>query len=60
MKRPSWLPVPAFALRLVLGEMAKELILSGQRVVPKRLLESGYDFLYLDAKSALREILMEN
>ena len=60
MKRPSWLPVPTFALRLALGEMAKELILSGQRVVPKRLLESGYDFLYLDAKFALREILMEN
>ena len=60
MKRPSWLPVPGFALRLVLGEMAKELILSGQRVVPKRLLESGYNFLYLDAKSALREILTEN
>jgi uncharacterized protein (TIGR01777 family) len=60
MKRPSWLPVPTFALRLALGEMAKELILSGQRSVPKRLLESGYDFLYLDAKFALREILMEN
>jgi uncharacterized protein (TIGR01777 family) len=57
MKRPSWLPVPGFMLRLILGEMAKELILSGQRAVPKRLLESGFEFLYPDAESALRKIL---
>jgi hypothetical protein len=57
MRRPSWLPVPGFALRLLLGEMAKELILSGQRAMPKRLLDSGYEFEYPDAESALREIL---
>jgi uncharacterized protein (TIGR01777 family) len=44
IKRPSWLPLPDFLLRLLLGEMARELILSGQRAMPKRLLESGYDF----------------
>jgi uncharacterized protein (TIGR01777 family) len=60
MRRPSWLPVPGFALRLLLGEMAKELILSGQRAVPKRLLDSGYEFKYADAESALREILIES
>jgi uncharacterized protein (TIGR01777 family) len=57
MRRPSWLPIPGFVLRPALGEMAKELILSGQRAMPKRLLESGYEFLYPDAESALREIL---
>jgi len=57
LRRPSWLPVPGFALRLLLGEMAKELILSGQRAVPKRLLDSGYEFKYPDAEPALREIL---
>jgi uncharacterized protein (TIGR01777 family) len=60
MRRPSWLPVPGFALRLFLGEMAKELILSGQRAMPKRLLESGYEFLYPQAELAVLEILEPN
>lgn len=60
MRRPSWLPVPGFVLRVFLGEMAKELILSGQRAMPKRLLESGYEFLYPQAELALREILEPN
>ncbi len=57
MKRPSWLPVPSFLLRLMLGKMAEELILSGQRAAPKRLLECGYEFLFPEAESALGEIL---
>ena len=57
MRRPSWLPVPGFLMRLLMGEMAEELLLSGQRVVPKRLLEAGYEFQYPGAGSALREIL---
>lgn len=57
MKRPAWLHVPGFALSLFLGEMAQELILSGQRAMPKRLLESGYEFSYADAESALAQIL---
>lgn len=43
--RPSWLPVPAFALKLALGaEMAEETVLASQRAAPARLLESGYEF----------------
>lgn len=57
MKRPSWLPVPSFLLSLLLGGMANELILSGQRIMPTRLLESGYEFLHTNAESALEEIL---
>jgi len=57
IKRPSWLHIPGFFLRLFLGQMAEELILSGQRALPKRLLESGYEFLYSDLESALKEIL---
>ncbi len=54
--RPSWLPVPAFALRTVLGEMST-LILDGQRVVPERLTrESHYSFKYPSLESALRQI----
>jgi uncharacterized protein (TIGR01777 family) len=57
MKRPSWFPVPGFVLRPVFGEMAKEMLLSGQRVVPRRLLEAGYRFVYPQAELALNEIL---
>jgi len=55
--RPSWLHAPAFMLRLMLGEMAKELLLSGQRVLPDRLTRSGYAFKYPDAYSALQSIM---
>jgi uncharacterized protein len=55
--RPSWLPVPGFALRMLLGEMAEELILSGQRALPARLLQAGYAFHYPSARDALQNIL---
>ena len=55
--RPSWLPVPGFALRMLLGEMAEELILSGQRALPTRLLEAGYAFHYPSARGALENLL---
>jgi uncharacterized protein (TIGR01777 family) len=60
MKRPSWLPVPGFLLRLLFGAMAKETLLSGQRVVPSRLLDSGFQFLYPELESAFKEILGKN
>lgn len=47
LHRPALLPVPAFALRLVVGEFAGE-ILGSQRVIPKRLLESGFHFDHAD------------
>lgn len=57
--RPCWLPVPGFLLRLFLGEKAKEMLLSGQKVLPQGLLKAGYEFLYPDLDEALREILGE-
>lgn len=57
MKRPSWFPVPGFVLKIALGEMARELILSGQRAVPKRLAEAGFEFCFLELETALRDIL---
>ena len=57
LKRPSWFPVPAPMLRLLFGEMADELILSGQRGRPKRLLEAGFEFQYPEVETALRDIL---
>jgi uncharacterized protein (TIGR01777 family) len=55
--RPSWLPVPGFALELLLGEAA-QVVLTGQRVLPKRTLEVGYSFQYPELKPALRQILV--
>lgn len=58
LKRPSWAPVPAFVLKLILGEMS-EMVLTGQRVVPKRLLESGFRFRYERLDDALRALLRD-
>ena len=60
MKKPAWLPVPGFMLRLFLGEMATELILSGQRALPERLQQSGFQFQYPDLESALSKILSQD
>lgn len=53
LHRPALIPAPAFALRLALGEMADALLLASQRAVPKKLLESGYQFQHPDLRSAL-------
>jgi uncharacterized protein (TIGR01777 family) len=52
--RPTPFPVPAFALRLVFGEMADGTLLSSARVRPRRLLESGYSFRHPRLEDALR------
>lgn len=54
--RPSWLPVPGFAVRLLVGEMA-DMVVTGQRVIPKRALELGYRFQHPSLEPALRGIL---
>jgi uncharacterized protein len=57
LHRPTLFPVPAFALRLGLGEMADELLLAGSRALPKRLLDAGFQFQYPDLESALHALL---
>jgi uncharacterized protein len=56
MNRPSWLPVPDFALEALLGEAA-QVVLEGQRVLPKHTLDSGYQYQYPTLKQALEEVL---
>ncbi len=56
MHRPYYLPVPGFALRLLFGEVST-VVLEGQRVLPTRLLESGYKFEYPRIDMALEDIL---
>ncbi len=58
MRRPALFPAPSFGLRLVLGEFAGN-ILNGQRVAPRRMLESGFMFEFPEIESALRDILKE-
>jgi hypothetical protein len=55
--RPSLLPTPAFVLRALLGEMADALLLSGQRVLPKKALETGYRFSHPYLDQTLASIL---
>jgi uncharacterized protein (TIGR01777 family) len=56
MGRPSFMPTPGFLLRLALGEMS-DLVLAGQRVVPKRALEYKFAFQYPELECALRNVL---
>ncbi|MBE0684878.1 MAG: TIGR01777 family protein [Anaerolineaceae bacterium] len=55
LKRPYWFPVPAFGLRLILGEKSA-LVLEGQKVYPGKLLDHGFEFKYPDIESALKNI----
>ena len=57
LRRPTLLPMPAFAARLAFGEVADALLLSSQRVEPARLLASGYRFRHPDLEPALRSLL---
>lgn len=50
------LPMPAPVMRAMVGEMADELLLTGQRVLPQRLLDAGFSFQYPDIDSALAAI----
>lgn len=56
--RPSWAPVPAFVLRLMLGEMAG-MLLTGQRAVPARLAAAGYRFRHPALAGALEAVFRE-
>ena len=58
LHRPAVLPVPGFALKVALGEVA-DVLLTGQHVVPKRALEAGYRFQFPELEWALRDILGE-
>lgn len=56
LHRPAFAPAPAFALRLLLGEMADALILGGQRVLPAKATRDGFQFRFSDLDSALQQI----
>ena len=55
--RPTVLPVPSFALKLALGEFGRSSVVGGQRALPVRLQETGYEFTHENLPSALRAAL---
>ena len=56
LKRPSWLPVPGFAIEALLGDGAV-VVLEGQKVVPQQTLNSGFNYEYETIEPALAQIL---
>ena len=56
LRKPAFMHIPAFAFRLQLGEGAK-ILLEGQRVLPKRLLESGFTFRFAEIEKALEDLV---
>ena len=58
LRRPAFFPVPAFALKLLVGkEMAQQLLLQGQRVLPKKLEQYGFQFRFSQLDEALSNLL---
>jgi uncharacterized protein (TIGR01777 family) len=56
LNRPAFLKTPAFAVKMLFGEMGKALLLEGQKVLPTKLLTAGYKFKYENLNDALSEI----
>ena len=57
LSRPTIFPIPAFAIKLMFGEMGEALLLGGQRVAPVRLVGGGFEFSYPQLQAALGHIL---
>ncbi len=57
LHRPSWLHIPAFVLKGLLGEMAREMLLQGQKVIPARLMQSGFEFKHKELKESLLDLM---
>lgn len=57
LNRPTILPIPEFAIKMLFGEMGEALLLEGARVHPQKLLDAGFEFDYTDLESALKHAL---
>lgn len=60
LHRPAILPIPAFALKLALGQMAEETLLSDQQVLPTKLQSTNFPFHHPTIEAALRDLLSQN
>ena len=59
LRRPSWIHVPAYILKLALGEMAEPLLLHGQKMIPQKLVDAGFKFQFPKLEDALRNLLIQ-
>jgi uncharacterized protein len=57
LNRPIWLPIPRFVLRLIFGDMAKEVILANQNIIPVKIEQAGFKFEYFDIDIVLKNLL---
>ena len=57
LKRPTIFPMPEIVVKLLMGQMGEELLLAGKRVLPRKILDAGYDFQYKTLKHALKNIV---
>lgn len=60
LSRPSLMRVPAFAVKVAMGAEAAEAVLTGQRAIPKRLVEAGFAFVFPDVQSALADLASDS
>ena len=58
LRRPAWFAIPAFAVRLLFGEMGRNTMLAGSMVFPEKLLSYGYEFLHKDLGSTLEDVVL--
>ena len=56
MKKNSWMHIPSFIIKILMGSMGREMILSSRKVLPKRLLDEGFKFRFNDLRMALLSI----
>jgi len=59
MHRPAILPMPSFMVKILFGQMGDDVMLHGQKVIPKRTMESGYDFIYPEINGAFKVIFSD-
>jgi len=57
LKRPTILPMPAIVVKLLMGQMGEELLLSGKKVMPQKVLDAGYTFEYKTLEEALKNVV---
>lgn len=60
LSRPTILPVPAIIIKKLLGEFGEETLLASTRVIPQKLIDSGFEFLHTDLEKTLKDILNNN
>lgn len=60
LERPAFLPVPSFIIKLLFGEFGEHALLASTRVIPKKLLDSGFEFKHKELNAALTEIIELN